>query len=189
MNLVYPKIARRDWKPMIGLALTGGLVGALYGVVNDELTYTLGPEYFTKVKFRQFAWADIGLPPRLLVAEIGFLAAGAVGLSAGWLMARIAVPNSARAVAVRRVAAGFALVLGLGAAGGMAGWLLGRAHDADLSIWQPLLDEYGINDASAFVLVASIHNASYLGALTGLVLALGWLVRQRRADAGNYPGK
>lgn len=181
MNLIYPRIARDQWSLMLTLALAGGLVGGLYGIANDEITFTLGPEYFTTVKFKQFAWADLGLPRRLFVAEIGFLAAGVVGFFAGWLMARLAVPAWPRAIAVRRVAVGFAIILCTGLAGGTAGWLLGRAHDSDFSNWQSILEDHHVTDARAFVLVAYIHNASYLGAVAGLLIALGWFAASRRA--------
>ena len=71
---------------MLGYALMGALIAGLYGVVHDQITYSMSPEYFTRVKFFQFHYADFGLPPRSFVAEIGFLATWWVGLIAGWFL-------------------------------------------------------------------------------------------------------
>jgi hypothetical protein len=171
---------------MIRLALAGGLVGGIYGVINDQITFTLSPEYFTNLKFHQFAWANIGLPPRFFVAEIGFLAAGAVGAFAGWVIGRIATPVWPPALVIRSATACFAIMLAFGIAAGIAGWVLGGAHDADYSNWESILTGHHVTDAPAFVRVAYIHNASYLGALAGFAVSVCGLLWKRR---GNYPEK
>ena len=74
MNVLYPKI-RLDLLPaMVGYAAAGAILAGLYGVVHDQVTYSISPEYFTRLKFTQFHYADFGLPARVFVAEIGFLA-------------------------------------------------------------------------------------------------------------------
>src|ERR1043166_5997270 len=61
---------------MLGYALLGALLAGTYGVVHDQVTYSISAEYFTRLKFSQFQRADFGFPPRVFVAEIGFLAPG-----------------------------------------------------------------------------------------------------------------
>lgn len=94
MNLIYPRLPPGAVRVLLALAWRGALIAGLYGIVHDQLTYTLSPEYFTLLKFRQFAWADFGGPPRLLVAEIGFLATWWVGALAGWLIGRVTVAHA-----------------------------------------------------------------------------------------------
>ena len=86
---------------MLGYALVGALFAGIYGMVHDQVTYSICPEYFTRLKFSQFRYANFGLPPRVFVVEIGFLASWWVGLFAGWFIARIAVPSFPPAAAVR----------------------------------------------------------------------------------------
>src|SRR5437773_893001 len=80
---------RRLLWPTLRLALLGAAIAGAYGAVHDQVSYTISPEYFTKVKFHQFAYADFGWPPRVFAAEVGFLASSLVGLIAGWLLARL----------------------------------------------------------------------------------------------------
>jgi hypothetical protein len=101
MNFLYPRL-RASWLPiMLAHALLGAALAGLYGIVHDQITYTISPEYFARLKFAQFHYADFGLPPRIFVAEIGFLAAWWVGFLAGWFVARITVPAFSPVVALR----------------------------------------------------------------------------------------
>jgi hypothetical protein len=93
MNFFYPKIKRSQLPAMMRISLLGGLIGGVYGFFHDLVTYSISSEYFTRMKFDQFSHVNIGLPPHLFAAQIGFIAAGAVGLAAGWFIARAAVAN------------------------------------------------------------------------------------------------
>ncbi len=181
VNFLYPKIPPRQLALMLVLAVAGGLVAGLYGIAHDQITYTLGPEYFTRMKFHQFAWSNIGLPPRLFAGEIGFLATWWVGAIVGWALARIAVPAWPPRTAIRRVALGFAVVFAFALAAGLTGFLLGhsRKADPDFSNWDGYLIPLHIRNPGDFVLVAYIHNASYLGGLIGLIVAASWLALSR----------
>ena len=64
---------------MLGYAALGSLFAGAYGVLHDQVTYSICPEYFTRLKFSQFNFANFGLSPRIFVAEIGFLATCWVG--------------------------------------------------------------------------------------------------------------
>jgi hypothetical protein len=191
VNIFYPKLRPSLLLPMLGYAVMGALIAGIYGVVHDQITYSMSPEYFTRLKFFQFHYADFGLPPRYFVAEIGFLATWWVGLIAGWFLARVAVPGAPPAEARSRCCRGFAVILACAFAASLVGLGLGvsRGPNADLSGWQEFASQRGIVDLPSFVRVAYIHNASYLGGLIGLVLALVDLHRvKRQADkAGGRP--
>jgi hypothetical protein len=75
------------------VAIIGGLIAGAYGIVHDQVTYTIAPEYFTKLKFHQFHYADFGLGNRIFAATIGFLATWWVGAIAAWLLARRLNPD------------------------------------------------------------------------------------------------
>jgi hypothetical protein len=184
MNVLYPRIALRHVPLMLEISFVGALIAGAYGILHDQVTYTLSEEYFTKFKAEQFRWADIGWPPRVFVAEIGFLATWWVGFVAGWFLARITVPHLSRAVAVRRCAVGFCIVFVLALAGGLIGGGLGwhRMHDADLGWWNEFTTAYGVKHLDRFVWAGFIHNASYTGGLIGLIAALVHARSQRRSD-------
>jgi len=172
MSILYPKI-RLAWLPsMLGYAALGAVVAGCYGVLHDQVTYSISPEYFTRLKFSQFHYADFGWPRRAFVAEIGFLATWWVGFLAAWFIARITLPAFPRSQAFRYNLRGFLIVLSFAFAACIVGYLLGILHGPDYGRWEDLASELGVKDLPSFVRVAYIHNASYLGGLLGLVIAV-----------------
>ena len=107
MSILYPKFRFALLPSMLGYAAAGAALAGFYGVVHDQVTYSISQEYFTRLKFLQFHYADFGLPPRVLVGEIGFLATWWVGFIAGWLIARVSVPAFSGTGAIRHCAYGF----------------------------------------------------------------------------------
>ncbi|MGB0763409.1 MAG: hypothetical protein ACPGO0_05625, partial [Acidimicrobiales bacterium] len=75
---------------MLVVCVAGALIAGLYGIIHDQITYTISPEYFTKLKFYQFEYVDFGLPNRAFVLFIGFLATWWVGFISAWIITRIA---------------------------------------------------------------------------------------------------
>lgn len=156
------------------------LAAGLYGAVNDQVTVTISPEYYTKFKFSQF---KLGQPPlRLGAATVGFLAtwwtafiiAPVLGLAASFH-----TDWRAMATTLARAAAIIVVITPLF---GFAGFLFGRLYlsHRPLNWWLPP----DLVDRTGFVTAGSIHNFSYLGGITGLIIALGysvWRLRQARA--------
>lgn len=170
---------------MLGYAVFGGLLAGFYGILHDEVTYSISPEYFTRLKFAQFHYADFGLPPRVFVGEIGFLATWWVGFFAAWFMGRITVPGFSRKAAFRHNVRGFQIVFVCALAASMAGYALGVLHGTDYTGWKNLAARLRIVDLRGFVRVAYIHNASYLGGLAGLVVAIFYLLRRKSSSSSN----
>ncbi|MCU0874407.1 MAG: hypothetical protein MUE50_18895 [Pirellulaceae bacterium] len=77
---------------MLGYAVLGAIVAGVYGILHDQVSYSISQEYFTRLKFLQFRYADFGWSQRVFVAEIGFLATWWVGFFAAWFIARVTVP-------------------------------------------------------------------------------------------------
>jgi hypothetical protein len=186
MNILYPKIRFASLPAMLGYATVGAVLAGLYGVVHDQITYSISPEYFTRLKFSQFRYADFGLPARVFVAEIGFLATWWVGFVAGWFIARICVPSFSRATAFRRSARGFLIILASAFVASNIGYVLGLLHDSDYSAWESLASRLGIVDLPSFVRVAYIHNASYLGGLIGLIATIIYLRKLNHTEPTRY---
>jgi hypothetical protein len=79
-----------------GILLIATLLAALYGVLHDQITYSLCPEYYTKFKFIQFGLADEDLAaqfsdPRRQVATVGFLATAWFGALLGLVLGLVAL--------------------------------------------------------------------------------------------------
>jgi hypothetical protein len=157
------------------------LAAGLYGMAHNQITYTLGPEYFTAFKFRQF---HVGpdFPPRLAAAIIGWKASWWMGIIAGLPVFALALFVPGRAGYARLCSRGFALVLASAFVIALVAFLFGlMLREA----WLPDLSGLNLADPPGFARAALMHDASYLGAFTGLALALGfvsvqlWRVRNR----------
>lgn len=183
MNFLYPRFPPRLIPRLLLIAALGAMVGGLYGVIHDQITFSISPEYFTRLKFHQFRYADFGFPERVLAGEVGFIAVGAVGFFAGWFLARVAVPAWPFAVALRRCGLGFGVILAFAGLALAIGDLMGRFHSPDYAYWTALCEGLGVDDIPAFARVGIIHNAGYLGGVAGLIAAVGILRRMRERDA------
>jgi hypothetical protein len=172
INVFYPKIRLSLLPTMLGYAALGSLFAGAYGVLHDEVTYSICPEYFTRLKFSQFHYANFGWPTRIFVAEIGFLATWWVGFFSAWFIARITVPALSRTAALRYNIRGFVIIVMMALAASFVGFTLSQLHGPDYSAWQDLTASLGVVDVPGFVKVAYIHNTSYLGGLIGLIVAL-----------------
>jgi hypothetical protein len=178
-NLIYPRL-RLAWIPaMLRFAVIGSFIAGLYGFVHDQITYSISPEYFTRLKFAQFSYADFGWPARAFVGEVGFLATWWVGFVSGWFLARITVPSLPSRLARRELIRGFAVILGFAAIAFLVGLVLGRFL-APGDGMRELAERLGVEDLRSFARVAYIHNAGYAGGLSGLILALALAKRAVR---------
>ena len=175
------------WGMLAAMTLQGALLAGIYGMVHDQVTYSISHEYFTGLKFEQFRYADFGWPTRWHVAEIGFLATWWVGFFSGWILTRSVVRRLPAAEVPRRVRQAFALVFVSAALGGLAGYGLGglTLYGAGLAAWASW-GEVGISDVRSFALVAFIHEGGYLGGLAGLIGGLFFL-RRRAVWMGAAP--
>lgn len=181
MKWFYPRLNRVQLPAMMRITLLGGLVGGIYGFFHDLLTYSISSEYFTRMKFDQFSHVDIGLPPHLFAAQIGFIAAGAVGLAAGWFIARTAVPVWPARVALQKAMCAFLLMILIAGAAAAAGYVIGLKTKVGGILWNDLCASLGIANVPAFLQVALIHTAGYFGALGGLLVAIVYLRRERHS--------
>lgn len=172
----WPLLRHAAW-----LSLAGVLIAGVFGILHDEITYTLSPEYFTRMKFDQFRSADFGFPARVLVAEIGFLATWWVGLIAAWFLARLALPKFENPG--KRVMAAMALIVCVTVIFGISGYFAGPSLLGNRPGWQEALDSFGVTDSVAFNRVAGVHLGSYVGALGAWILMVMVFVKLPRTSS------
>jgi hypothetical protein len=183
MNVWYPEIPLRRLPALAAITAMGALFAGLYGALHDQISYSISDEYFTKLKFYQFAYANFGWPPRLFAAEVGFLATWWVGLIGGWLLARLGLAtlwmNGKPACILRAFALAAAIAVTFGALGVLIAAL--RIWLEGLGSWEEWQTALRLRDPQGFVMVAYLHVASYLGGLLGLIGAALY-VRKKQCD-------
>lgn len=145
--------------------------------MHDQVTFWLGPEYFTRFKVYQFGYEEVANPGRWVAAQIGFQASWWVGLFAGWFLGRVVIPRVALGRAARLGLWGVCLMLVVTLLFGFGGWVWAqwRLDEAGVAWWAGAMRGFDVVDVQAFATVGYIHNGSYLGALVGLIWAVVWV--------------
>lgn len=189
LRVLVPGLPLRELPRTLAYVVAGGLLAGLYGSLHDQVTYTLGPEYFTALKFHQFAWARPGLGgERLFAGVIGFHATWWLGALVAWILVRVSLWHGERIPPSRVMGMAFLVVFLVSALAGFGGRLWGcwRETTGYVQGWHDLMNSLGISDEDAFMSVAYIHNASYLGGMLGMMGGLICLARWRSgADDGS----
>jgi len=152
------------------------LVAGLYGILHDQVTYTIAPEYFTKFKYDQFGFEPHWFGGhRQTVVVIGFLATWWTGMFIGLVLGLTALifnnHKSMRKALQKAIVVTFCSALATGVFGFLYGKFVLTRSDVDWWLPQNLIDK------DAFITVGSIHNFSYMGGLLGLIAGIYYLVR------------
>jgi hypothetical protein len=151
------------------------LISGIYGIIHDQITYTISPEYFSKFKYSQFGFEpnDFG-GHRQTVAAIGFLATWWVGIPLGVLLALTGLIFPDHKTMRRAITKGVFIIFLTAIASGFIGYLWGKYHLVNTGVnwWMPA----GLIDRTHFIIVGSIHNFSYLGGGLGLLFAIIYMI-------------
>ena len=172
---------------LIALILSSCLLGGLYGILHDQLTYTISPEYYTKFKFYQFGLMDIGneaiFPnPRIEVSFVGFLATWWMGLPIGITLGLVGLIHKDRRIMFAKTFKSFFITIIIAFVTGLTGLVYGYLFLADKSLtefpnWYIPDNLINFDD---FIAVGSMHNFSYIGGLIGLVGGLTYTLNEWR---------
>jgi hypothetical protein len=155
------------------------VLSGLYGIMHDQLTYSISNEYYTKFKFYQFGMVDFAsdmeLPnPRLNVAVVGLLATWWLGIPIGFFLGLVGFLHADWRAMVKTTMKAFAINVVIAFVTGLAGllygfiFLAGKSPDSFSGWFIP----DNIVDFGNFISVGSMHNFSYMGGLFGLTIAI-----------------
>lgn len=166
----------------------GILAGSLYGIVHDEFTYTISPEYYTKFKFPLFGLDyDPKLDDvRLLVAATGVNATWWVGFFIGLVLGLVSLIHKDWKAMLGISLKAMQLVLVIALAIGLIGLTVGY-----FTFQRPYYQNYGglgtghaeIMDSHSFHMVGTMHNFSYIGGAIGLIVGVIYIIRKNRKPA------
>lgn len=171
------------------IIILSALTGGLYGILHDQVTYTISPEYFTKFKFYQFGLKIFILADQRVGAMlVGILATWWMGLIIGLILGALSLLFDARqmfgqwfrSMVITIGVAVMVPVLALGV------WLIIQkvSPSPAQTVYLPAFVPEGItvDDTKAFTAVGVIHNFSYLGGLLGLVAGCWYMVVKYRKN-------
>ncbi len=180
----------KNWgklETLILIVILTPLIGGIYGILHDQLTYTISPEYYTKFKFYQFGLMDAGneaiFPnPRIQVAAVGFMATWWTGIPIGLILGLVGLIHKDSKQMFRITLRAIIISLLVALLTGLIGLAFGKLHLAEIGVKWRLPNI--LMDVKNFIAVGSMHNFSYLGGLFGLVIAVIYSIRQKRKHKG-----
>lgn len=151
---------------------------AIFGALHNQLSYTVGPDYFHSLKFPQFAIPPV-MSPRLGAAWVGVQASwwmGAAVALPAFAYGLLSVPNAQSYLAAGIGAIGLVIMLATMAA--FAGLIGGLIADATGLLDASLTPPEGV-DRSDFLRAGVMHEAAYIAGALGALVAF-WPIRRAR---------
>lgn len=160
------------------------IIAGIYGVIHDQITYTISSEYYTKFKFFQFGLARLGdeaiFPnPRLQVCAVGILATWWMGPPIALILALVGLRHRNHKQMLRITLKSMTVTMVIAFITGLVGLIYGRYYLADTNVnWY---FPANLVDRRSFVAVGSMHNFSYLGGAIGLLAGIIYSIKERNA--------
>ena len=159
------------------MLIFSAVVAGIYGILHDQISYTLSEEYFTQFKFKQFGILWSYDAPRLGAAYVGALATWWVGILVFIVLGLLGFMFHSPRQMVSNISKSFFVVIGVAFLTSLAGLAFGyyQVNEQTLSQYAQWLRP-GVTNPIQFLRVGFMHNASYLGGLTGLLSGIIYLV-------------
>ncbi|MBL6445089.1 hypothetical protein JMN32_02140 [Fulvivirga sp. 29W222] len=178
---------------LVLILLIAPILGGVYGIIHDQITYSISEEYYTKFKFAQFGLENWGLgenvgtgkapevllkSPRFGAAIVGALATWWAGLIIGIFLGLTGLIHKNGKEMFRATSKAFGLATCVALLTGIIGLLYGQLFLVNNPPNWFMPDN--LIKKKQFIMVGSMHNFSYVGGLIGLILAMIFSIRQKQ---------
>lgn len=167
------------------IVLVSPIIGGTYGILNDQISVSISPEYYTKFKFYQFGVSEFyngsESSIRALTIYIGWMATWWMGLLIGAILsfvgliikdAKEMLQTTFKSVFITIVTTFIMSLIGLG-----CGYFIFSNKPMKESRRYNIEQ---IENKKLFVTVGSMHNFSYLGGLIGMIGGVMMIVRKKK---------
>ncbi len=169
---------------IITIILTPFLAG-VYGMLHDQVSYSISPEYFTKFKFKQFEFGFMSqYHPQLSASLVGFLSTWWTGLIIGIVVGGIGFTFSNSKTMWKGILGAITRTIGIAILIGFLGILIGELLISKFDgNW--IIPETVIHKES-FLTVGTMHTFSYVGGLIGLIYGVIYQLRLKKSLGNTY---
>ncbi|SNR14481.1 hypothetical protein [Tenacibaculum jejuense] len=160
-------------------------LGSIYGIVHDQITFSIAEEYYTKFKFFQFGLYNWGMgqnmgtsetpevilnSPRFGAGIIGVLSTWWVGLISGIILGFTGLIHKDGNTMFRITLKAIIYTIIIAFLTGLIGFIYSKINVIE-NIPNWYLPKNVIHKKD-FITVGTIHNFSYLGGLIGLIIGV-----------------
>lgn len=163
----------------LALLLTSMLAAGAFGALHNQISYSVGPDYFHQLKFPQFRLSE-DVPPRIGAALVGWRASWWMGFIVGlppFLLGMLLLTPASRlwSAGLRAIL----VVMVVAATVSALGWVFGLVAVDENVAAQIALPER-ITDPVGFLRAGAMHDASYIGGFLGVFAAVWVIFRASR---------
>ena len=159
-------------KLFLFIILITPLICGLFGILHDQVTYSIAPEYFTKFKFIQFRLVDenmqMHMSNRAGAVIVGFMATWWVGIPIGITYAAFLMTFKEKLNLYRFYWKAIGITLNVTILFSLIGYIQGIVEVKNHHIPNWYFPE-GLINIDRFIIVGNIHNLSYMGGTVGLM--------------------
>lgn len=158
---------------LISLIICGTFISCLYGIVHDQITYTISPEFYNLVRFPHH---NISIEAaRWGALQIAVINSWKIGFIISIIVSTAGLIHFNNRKIIRFTLESFLLVAITAAIVTSLGFIFGLFHHFDES----KLAETVVQKSN-FLLVQSIHNSTYIGGLIGMFVGIYWQFNRRK---------
>lgn len=165
------------------------IIASCFGILHDQITYSISPEYYTKFKFIQFELVDEGMTlqagQRSAAIVVGIMATWWMGLFIGFIYAGILLFFKEQKNIYRIYFQAVVLTFIITILASIFGYFYAKIHLLETGVdW--FIPE-GVIDVNSFICAGSIHNASYIGGVTGCMAGTLYLLIKKKTEQPPWP--
>ena len=172
-------ISMKKAQIIIVVILLASVLAGIFGALNNQITYFLSPEFYTKSLFPQFGFVEYGLnTPKITAAIIGVWSTWWVGLLIGTVISFTSLIHSTSFLMIRAIRKSFLIIISSAVVFGFLGYLFGVISLNDTLI------NFGFKGTQeqlkSFITVGYIHDFEYLGGLISLIIAVIFQIKNKK---------
>ncbi len=173
------------------LVVLAVLLAAFYGIIHNQISYSVSSEYFTKFKFRQFGFVDMPLPERVRASIVGFLASWWMGIPIGLLVGAAGFIHKGHRRMFKVSLWSFAVVVVFTLLFGLCGLFYGYLQTTSINVaeYRGWFVPDDVVNLRRFLCAGYMHNSSHLGGVLAIVAAwIFQIIVKRRTNDGTSGG-
>jgi hypothetical protein len=164
----------RKFLVFVFLVILSVILAGIYGMVHNQISYTVSPEYFTKFKFREFGLEEMNLPDRARASMVGFLASWWMGIPIGLIVGGCGFMHRGPWQMLKMTLWSFVVVMAFTFLFGLGGLLYGwrATRTINLADYQNWYIPDDVVDLRRYLCAGYMHNSSYLGGTLAIIVAV-----------------
>ncbi|UOU98628.1 hypothetical protein MUU74_01355 [Chryseobacterium daecheongense] len=150
------------------------LLAGIYGILHDQITYSISPEYYTRFKFIQFNLSEEYYSIREKVAIVGFSATWWFGLFLGLILGIFGLRHKDWKTMFKMSVFSIFIAILITLIVGIMGFLYGNVvlSNQPKSEFPNWFIPHDLIDFKSFIAVGSMHNFSYIGGIISLIFGV-----------------